>query len=127
MDLFKYMDTENLGIVLELLNQWRKLEKYPDELTKADIVTIFKKGNVEDPNNYRPIALLQSLYKIHTAMLRNRLIKGLDKRLDKAQFGFRSARSTTQPLFIARRLVDIAEASNSSLYLIFLDWEKAFD
>ena len=35
--------------------------------------------------------------------------------------------STAQPLFVARRLVDIAEASGEKLFLTFLDLEKAFD
>ena len=30
-------------------------------------------------------------------------------------------------MFIARRLLDIAEASGDILYMVFLDWEKAFD
>ena len=99
----------------------------PDELAIANIVTIFKKGSVEDPNNYRPIALLQTLYKLQAAMLRNRLIDALDQRINKAQYGFRAGKSTTQPLFVARRLIDIAEASGDSLLITLLDWEKAFD
>ena len=96
-------------------------------LTKANVVTIFKNGDVEDPGNYRPIALLQSLYKLHAALLRNRLIAGLDNRIDNNQYGFRTKRSTTQPLFVARRLNDIAEASGDPLFLVSLDWAKAFD
>ena len=99
----------------------------PEVLTKANVVTIFKKGDVEDLGNYRPIALLQSLYKLHAALLRNRLIAGLDNRIDNNQYGFRAKRSTTQPLFVARRLNDIAEASGDPLFLVFLDWAKAFD
>ena len=114
-------------IVLKMLNDWKDSKKLPHTLTKADVVPIFKKGNVEDPGNYRPIALLQSLYKIHAALLRNRLIAGLDHRIANNQYGFRAKRSTAQPLFVARRLNDIAEASGESLYLVFLDWAKAFD
>ena len=128
-DLFKAMDNESLYIVLSIINDWKTGNSLPDVLTKANVVTIFKKGDVEDPGNYRPIALLQSLYKIkiHAALLRNRLIAGLDRRIDNNQYGFRAKRSTTQPLFVARRLNDIAEASGDPLFLVFLDWAKAFD
>ena len=34
----------------------------PDEMELAELVTLYKKGNVEDPANYRPIALLNTLY-----------------------------------------------------------------
>ena len=91
------------------------------------MVTIYKKGDVEDPGNYRPIVLLNSMYKIYTAMLRNRLIQGLDKRICNAQYGFRAKRSTAQTIFALRRLIDIAEASGDSLLILLLDWEKAFD
>jgi hypothetical protein len=121
------MDDGSLTIVLETTNK-RKLDKaIPKTLSEVDVVTIFKKGKVEDPSNYRPIALLQSLYKLHAALLRNRLAEALDNRLDQNQYEFRSKKSTTQPLFVARRLIDIAEASGGKLFLTFLDWEKAFD
>lgn len=35
--------------------------------------------------------------------------------------------STAQPLFIARRLQDQAETTGDKLFMVFLDWEKAFD
>ena len=127
MDRFKCMEKDTLHEILNIINRWRLEDRLPKTLTEADVVTTFRKGNVGDPSNYRPIALLQSLYKIHAALLRNRLIKGLDDRIYRSQHGFRSKRSTAQPLFIARRLIDIAEAAGEDLFLVFLDWEKAFD
>ena len=44
-----------------------------------------------------------------------------------SQFGFRGKRSTSQALFITRRLQDISEEAGDALTLTFLDWEKAFD
>ena len=60
-------------------------------------------------------------------MLRNRLIDAIDDRINGAQYGFRAKKSTTQPLYVARRLIDIAEASGDTMILTLLDWEKAFD
>ena len=99
---------------------WTKT-KLPDELELAQVVTLYKKGNVEDPSNYRPISLLQSLYKIYVSVIRNRMIEGIDERILSNQYGFRAKKSTAQPLFIARRLIDIAEASGDKLILVFLD------
>ena len=45
----------------------------------------------------------------------------------QSQYGFRKGKSTSQAIFVARRLQDIAEKSKSSSTLILLDWEKAFD
>ena len=88
---------------------------------------MYKKGNVEDPSNYRPISLLQSIYKIYAGMIKNRLADAIDDRIWKLQFGFRRKKSTAQAMFICRRLQDIIEKSDDSLTMIFLDWEQAFD
>ena len=60
-------------------------------------------------------------------MLRDRLVEGLESRLARTQYGFRSTRRTAQPIFAARRLMDIAESAGDRLILLLLDWEKAFD
>ena len=99
----------------------------PDTMTEADVITIFKKGNVEDPQNYRPISLLNSIYKIYAALIKNRLVEVMEPYISATQFGYRKARSTSQPLYITRRLQDYAEAYEEKLLMIFLDWEKAFD
>ena len=99
----------------------------PSELKLAELVTLYKKGNVENPANYRPIALLNTLYKIFASLIQRRISTGLDSRLWGTQYGFRKCRSTSQPLFITRRMQDQAEQSNEKLFLVFLDWEKVFD
>ena len=99
----------------------------PEELEKANVVTLYKKGNVEDPANYRPISLLNSLYKIYASLIQTRLANSMDDRISDTQYGFRKKRSTNQPLFVARRLQEMAEAAKEKLLIVFLDWEKAFD
>ena len=55
------------------------------------------------------------------------LYKGINKRLQAQQFGFRAGRSISTPLFILRRLTELFERHSSSLYMLFLDWSQAFD
>ena len=59
----------------------------PDEMELAELVTLYKKGNVEDPANYGPIALLNSLYKLYASIIQVRLSKGLDASLWETQYG----------------------------------------
>ena len=93
----------------------------PSEMELAEPVTLYKKGNVENPANYKPIALLHTLYKIYASLIQKRLCLGLDQRLCNTQYGFRKCRSTSQPLFIKRRLQDQAEQKRDKLFLVFLD------
>ena len=43
------------------------------------------------------------------------------------QFGYRRGKSTSEPIFIARRAQEIAERHGHQLYLLALDYSKAFD
>lgn len=43
------------------------------------------------------------------------------------QYGFRTRRSTSHAIFIARPLQSFAEIIGKNLALVMLDWEKAFD
>ena len=79
----------------------------PDHFILAEVVMLYKKGATADPANYRPISLLNSCYKLYASMIQRRLV-AMDKRIGEAQFGFREARSTSQPLYILRRLQDYA-------------------
>ena len=76
--------------------------------------------------NYRPIALLQVFYKFLANLLSARFIAAYDNWLQSTQFGFRPKRSTTQTIFIARRIQNISKRQQSNMLLVLLDWEKAF-
>ena len=91
------------------------------------MASIYKKGNPECLENYRPISLLQATYKILAALIKERIDAGIDQYVHKTQYGFRKAKSTAQALFIARRLMDLSEREGSNITLVLLDWEKAFD
>ena len=97
------------------------------ETCKARVVMIFKKGDSSKLDNYRPISLLNAIYKIFTAILVKRKEQNMDKNLHATQYGFRKNKSTNNALFLIRRIIDIGERSQNKVYMILLDWEKAFD
>ena len=124
MEAFQNMNKTNLAPLLELLNKWLEGK---DEALQANIAMIYKKGNTENLDNYRPIALLNAQYKIFAALLQKRIAAGLDQHLQKTQFGFRKHKSTKQPLMAAKRLISQAEATGINILVLFLDFEKTFD
>lgn len=127
MELFKWLDGSNRLLLLDILNQWWKEGGVPKEVLHARVVPIFKKGDIDDPSNYRPISLLNSIYKLFTALVRARIQSAVEFKVSPTQFGFRPRRSTAHAAFIIRRLQDWSEQKNSELYLALIDWEKAFD
>ena len=77
--------------------------------------------------NCCPIALLQVPYKFFAAMIKNRLLQTYEPWVQASQFGFRPKTSTSQAIFIARRLMDMSERTGTNLTITLLDWKMAFD
>ena len=57
---------------------WRE-EFVPPQWREGLIVNLFKKGDKEDPGNYRGITLLSVVGKVFYKVLNDRLVKHLDK------------------------------------------------
>ena len=72
----------------ELVNTFIEEGGFPNHLKQAYVIPIYKKGDCEDPNNYRPISITAALAKISEKVLReqmlnylesNKLVKTLEK------------------------------------------------
>ena len=124
IELFKAMDEGPRKEVLGILNKWWSAEAIDKEALRARVVHIYKKGNTSDLANYRPISLLNTMYKIFTVIVQE---TGIDSRTHGTQYGFRKARSTQHAIHIIRRILEAGESTTNKLLLVLLDWEKAFD
>ena len=115
--------------LLDIFNHCWTYGEIPNAWHKANVVSIFKKGNAELLSNYRPISLLQVSYKIFAAIILQRLKDGgAEQRIWPTQFGFRSGFGTNDALFMIRRLMENAKASKDGrLIILALDWAKASD
>ena len=127
-ELFILLNDENTNILLGFYNRIWEAGEIPSSWKEAIVVSIYKnKGSDTDPANYRPISLLNAIYKLFAAMLQARLATQHDHNLRKTQYGFRANRGTVHPLSILRRSMEWAEMTSHPLYLLFLDWKQAFD
>ena len=103
----------------------------PLNMKIAKVLPIYKKGDVSDPNNYRPVSLLPAFSKILERVMYNKVTKffNLNNLFYKHQYGFRPKHSTTHP--ILQFLHDCAKSANKtpseSTLAIFCDLSKAFD
>jgi hypothetical protein len=90
-------------------------------------VPIFKKGNKEEVQNYRPIAIVPALSKIFELAIKIRLTDYFDKQgfFSERQYGYRKSRSTiTALLEVVNRIIQTYE-DGSILSATFLDLSKA--
>lgn len=102
---------------------------FPKSFKKAVVHPIFKNGNRDSVNNYRPISVLPALSKILEKVLNTRLRLFLKKNsiLAPNQFGFREGISTEDA--VASLVNDIVNSldNGQKCLSIFLDLTKAFD
>ena len=100
----------------------------PPDWKKGNIVPLYKKGDKSLPENYRPITLLDTLYKVYTRLLANRLSDTVEPFLRKSQYGLRRHRSTVHAIHVVRRTFDaLCHKTDTDLNLLLCDWNKAFD
>ena len=104
---------------------------YPKAWSLSIIQPIFKKkGALNEPDNWRGVALLPSISKIYTKVLCSRLKKWITEndKICENQAGFRTGYSTVDNSFVLRTLIDSALARKGRrLYCCFVDLRKAFD
>ena len=77
MELFKEIDDECIEGTQSLFNQWWREEDIPTETLQARVVLILKKGDSGIYENYRPISLLNAIYKIDAGIIQKKISKNI--------------------------------------------------
>lgn len=128
-EFLKHLPTRGKVKLLETFNQIFFCERTPLLWSKSVTVMIYKKDDALDPANYRPIALLNTMYKLFTQILQSRIVKWADKNgiLPEAQGGFRRKRGCDDQIFclytaVQKRL----NKKRGKLYALFIDFARAF-
>lgn len=102
---------------------------FPGSLKINKVVPVFKKGSVNDANNYRPIAITSVLAKIFEIIIKDRLLSFFNRGdvFASQQFGFRKHVSTTHA--VLKLLEDAVDAFDDRCRteVTLCDLTKAFD
>jgi hypothetical protein len=101
----------------------------PEQLKIAKVVPVFKAGDKNSMDNYRPISLVSNFWKIIEKIVCNRLTIFLDTNniICKEQFGFRKNHSTVHPMTDFMNFVSNAHNDKEHVIAIYCDLRKAFD
>ena len=96
---------------------------------KMSNTTLIPKKDKPIANEFRPIALLNTSYKIFMGAIREKLEAHLRTNglLSEFQNGFTSYRSTTDNLFILNYCIEKSYKAKKELYVTSIDFQKAFD
>jgi hypothetical protein len=94
---------------------------------KRKVVYIPKKPQPTSPPDYRPLSMLEVLYKTPSCILARRLNRVLSTIIGPHQHGFMTQKRIQEPLILATHLIQEANYNHKSLQLVSFDIEKAFD
>ncbi len=104
-EMLKEFTSELMHPLKIILNETIKEEKIPYQWRAAEIILLFKKGNKEMINNYRPISLTSNISKI----IKERIYNQLDENQGREQAGFRKDFSTIDQIFTINQLLEKAK------------------
>ena len=90
---------------------------------------LFKRGDLADPSNYRPVCLQETVYKLLTAILTDRLYRLAERYglLDPAQEGFRKLHSTLRQAQSLHWSIKEVSEREGQVYVVYLDFSNAFN
>ena len=113
--------------LLHLMNLIVSSKSLPTKLKESEIVTIFKKGDTFNCANYRPINLLNHIYKVLMQIIYKRISKTLQETLHDTQAAYQPQRGTIEQIQALQQIIEKCKEFNVDGVICFIDFTKAFD
>jgi exonuclease III len=115
------------GPLCKYANNCFAKKKLTQSFNSATIKLIPKKGETEKIKNWRPISLLNSVFKIISKAVDTRLEKICDIVLSRAQKGFTKRRHIQECIINISDTIAYCENTSTPAFVMALDMAKAFD
>ena len=126
-ELWKLSTAPMLVFLCSLFQLCYNTGRVPAEWCAAAISPILKKGDQSLPQNYRPIALLNTIEKLYTSMLNSRLNYFVKDKLSEYQAGFRKGKCCQDHIFTLTCMMQVQLLKGKELWCCFVDLSQAFD
>ena len=125
-EMLKASGAAGISYITHLFNLIIRERKIPSDWDKSVILNLFKgKGDATDRGNYRGLKLLEHSMKLFEQVIEQYVRNVVN--IDGMQFGFMPGKGTMEAIFIIRQIQEKALFKCKTLYLTFVDLEKAFD
>jgi len=130
-DIFKYLKKHNSSIFTHISYLYQKMFElnFIPEIWKEGTTTLIPKTDNITINNWRPITLLNTLYKGFTLILNSILQKSLTDNdiIPQEQCGFNKNQDTSIAISSFIETIKSTHFNNIPLHCIFIDFKTAFD
>lgn len=112
--------------ILGFFNEFHISAVMPKAFTASFLALIPKKDHPQGLKDFRPICLIESIYKILAKVLAKRLKKVLGGIISNFQSAFLPGRQILDGVLVFNEIVDLAKRKKECL-LFKVDFEKAYD
>ena len=113
--------------VMALFDHFHRSLEFERSLNASFLSLIPKKNNALNIKDFRPISLVDSVYKLLSKVLANRLRRVLDKLISESQNAFVGGRQILDSVLIANECLDSRLKCHTLGVVCKLDIEKAYD
>ena len=113
--------------IMRFMVEFHRNGKLSKGINSTFIALIPKIDNPRKLNDYRPISLVGSIYKVLAKVLANRLWQVIGSIVAEEQSTFVQKSQILDGILIANEVVDEASRSKKELLLFKVDFEKAYD
>ena len=115
------------ALMTKVFHDVEKFGPIDDSFTEARMGLLYKKKDKREVQNYRPITLLNTDYKVYTKIIANRLREVAPNLIHKDQAGFMPKRSIYDQTKIVELMIKWAQNTGNRGIIVCLDQEKAYD
>ena len=126
-ELLKASGDAGIDKLWTLCNKIWQTGEWPEDWVSSMFITIPKKGDLTNCDNYRTIALISHASKVLLSIILKRMEDKLNMEIPEEQAGFRKGRGTCDQIFNLQILLQKKVAANTPIFIAFIDYRKAFD
>ena len=130
-EFLKSADDIIVPFLTKLFNKMFDTGYFPEKWCQSVIMPLHKKGDHNNPDNYRGISLINVTSKIFTSIINRRLYNWSENenKICDEQAGFRRHFSTIDQIYTLITIIRkcLFGPRKSKLYVVFVDYMKAFD
>jgi hypothetical protein len=115
--------------LLKVFNELFAHNNFPENWSEIIISPLYKKEDPNLPNNYRPISLVNTVLKLFTQIISNRLLSWSEKNkvISDYQAAFKRKSGCANHVFLLTTTLQYNLNKGRKVYGLFIDMSQAFD
>jgi hypothetical protein len=127
-DIIKVLPSQCQNLIFLFFLHCYKQREIPTSWKHSKIILLHKKEDPTQLNNYRPIALANTIYKLYTSTLTTLLISYGERIriLHFSQEGFRPQCNTSRQIQMLIATLEDTRLTNKDIYLTYINFKNVF-